>query len=66
MPDDVKQAISDNAKGPSEVSADGVVAKQHSLRDQIEADRHLASNDAVKKKQRGLSFTKLISPPATS
>ena len=64
MPDDLEQSIRDNAEGPAEARGDSGSMKQHSLKDQIEADRYLASKQAAKSKSRGLRFTKLV-PPGT-
>jgi len=58
-------AIRENAQGPAEAHGDAGGVKQHSLKDQIEADRFLASKQAVKSKARGVRFTKL-SPPGAS
>lgn len=58
-------AIRENAQGPAEARGDSSSVKQHSLKDQIEADRFLASKQAVKSKQRGIRFTR-ISPPGAS
>ena len=57
--------IRENAQGPAEARGDSGSVKQHSLKEQIEADRYLASKQAVKSKQRGIRFTK-ISPPGAS
>ena len=59
------QTIRENAQGPAEAHGDAGGVKQHSLKDQIEADRFLASKQAVKSKSRGVRFTKL-SPPGAS
>jgi len=64
MPEELEQAIKDNAAGPSKAAVDGQSVEQHSLRDQIEADRYLASKEAVRRKDRGLRITRLI-PPGT-
>ena len=61
---DIEQAIHDNATGPVEASVDGQSVKQHPLRDQIEADRHLSSKDAAKRKL-GIRMTKVIPPGAS-
>lgn len=58
-------AIRENAQGPAEAHGDSGGVKQHSLKDQIEADRFLASKQAVKSKSRGVRFTK-IAPPGAS
>jgi len=64
MPEELEQAIKDNAAGPARAAVDGQSVEQHSLRDQIEADRYLASKEAVRRKDRGLRLTRLI-PPGT-
>lgn len=65
MADELDDTIRDNAKGPAKVTGDAGSVEQHPLPDQIEADKHLAAKEAVKKKRRGLRFNKLI-PPGTS
>ena len=65
MADDLKDAIKQNAEGPESAEADGVKTKQHSLRDQIEADRYLAGKDAVSRNP-AKAFTRVkIVPPGT-
>jgi hypothetical protein len=59
---DLKDAIEQNAQGPAKASGDEGSVEQHPLRDQIEADRYLATKDAVKKGKRGLRFSKLVPP----
>lgn len=59
------ETIRENAQGPAEAHGDSGGIKQHSLTDQIEADRFLASKQAVKSKSRGVRFTK-IAPPGAS
>ncbi len=47
MPDpELEQAIRDNASQPAKAAVDGQSVEQHPLKDQIEADRYLASKDA--------------------
>jgi hypothetical protein len=58
-------AIRENAQGPAEAHGDSGGVKQHSLKDQIEADRFLASKQAVKSKSRGVRFTKMAPPGAS-
>ena len=36
--------------------------EQHPLRDQIEADRYLASKDAARKPGLGIKFAKIVPP----
>lgn len=62
MPDDLDQTIRENAQGPAEAHGDSGGVKQHSLQDQIEADRFLASKRAVNSKSRGIRFTKISLP----
>ena len=57
--------IRQNAEGPKEASADGVNVQRHSLPDQIEADKYLASKTAVSKSP-AKAFTRVkIVPPGT-
>jgi len=58
------QSIADNAAGPSKASGDSCSVEQHSLTDQIEADRYLASKAATKKRDRGLRMNRLSPPGA--
>jgi len=64
MPDETEQAIKVNAAGPARASVDGQTVEQHSLRDQIEADRYLAGKEATRKKGLGVKFVKLEPPGA--
>ncbi len=43
----LEQAIRDNAAGPAKAAGDSGSVEQHPLKDQIEADRYLASKDAA-------------------
>lgn len=60
MPNDLKDAISDNAQGPAKASGDAGSVEQHKLTDQIAADRYLASKEAAKSKRRGLVLNRLV------
>lgn len=60
----LEQSIRDNAAGPAEAHGDAGGMKQHSLKDQIEADRYLASKEATKKKHRGLRLSRISTPGA--
>ena len=64
MPDDLEESIRDNAAGPAEAHGDAGGLKQHSLKDQIEADRYLASKRAMQKKRRGIRLSKITPPGA--
>ena len=65
MADDLDTTIRDNAQGPSEASGDAGSMKQHSLRDQIEADRYLNAKKAAKAKRLGIRSTQLVPPGAS-
>jgi hypothetical protein len=56
--------IRKNAKGPKRAKGDSGEMEQHSLKDQIEADRYLASKKAARKKGAGLKMSKLVPPGA--
>ena len=56
------QAIRDNASQPAKASVDGQSVEQHPLKDQIEADRYLASKDAARKPGLGIKFAKVVPP----
>ncbi len=56
---DLTQTIEQNAQNPRQAESDGVQVTQHSLRDQIEADRYLASKQAKSKKHLGLRLVKI-------
>lgn len=62
MPDDLSQSIADAAKSPKRVQGDAGSMEQHSLSEQIEADRYLASKKAAKAKNSGLRISKLHPP----
>jgi hypothetical protein len=64
MAEDLEQSIRENAQQPAKTSVDSVNVEQHSLADQIEADRYLASKQATRSKRLGLRFTKVIPPGA--
>ena len=65
MPDpapNLNQPIRDNAAQPAKASVDGQSVEQHPLKDQIEADRYLASKDAARKPGLGIKFAKIVPP----
>lgn len=67
MPDpapSLEQAIRDNAAGPAKAAGDSGSVEQHSLKDQIEADRYLASKQAARSPAKALRLTRLIPPGA--
>lgn len=53
MSDSLKDSIKSNAEGPRKATGDQGSVENHSIQDQIEADRYLASQEAVKSKSRG-------------
>jgi len=64
-PSDLKDAILENALGPRKVSGDAGSVEQHSLSDQIAAERFLESKKATRKPGLGIRLTKL-SPDGTT
>ena len=66
MPEDpnLEDAIRDNAAGPKRAQSDSVSVEQHSLTEQIEADRYLSSKEAAKK-GLGVRMTRVSPPGAT-
>lgn len=64
MPDELTNAIKENATAPAEASVDGQSVKQHPLRDQIEADRYVSSKAAARKRL-GIRMTKVVPPGAS-
>jgi hypothetical protein len=65
MPEnEIDQSILDNAVGPKSAESDGQKVEQHSLKDQIEADRYLNAKKAMKNKNFGLKIGRIIPPGA--
>jgi len=67
MADDLQDTISENAQGPAEARGDSGSMRQHSLRDQIAADKHLAAKGALDdstKKTLGVRLVQLVPPGA--
>jgi len=62
---DLDKQIRQNAKGPKRAKGDSGEMEQHSLKDQIEADRYLESKKAAKKKGLGVKMSKLVPPGAS-
>ncbi|MCL2118679.1 MAG: hypothetical protein FWH27_09675 [Planctomycetaceae bacterium] len=60
----LEDAIRENAAGPKRAQGDSGSVEQHSLKDQIEADKYLASKEAVR---RGIGIKNVkISPDGTT
>ena len=64
MADELDQTIKDNAAGPKRAKGDSAEMEQHSLPDQIAADRYLASKKATASKGLCIRFKKLTPPGA--
>jgi hypothetical protein len=64
MTDQLDDKIRDNASAPKRASGDGVSVEQHSLPDQIAADKYLESKKAARRKGLGVKLTK-VSPGGT-
>ncbi len=63
-PTPTEQVIEQNAQGPKKVQGDAGSVEQHSLQDQIAADRYLASKQAMRSKSKGIQISKLVPPGA--
>ncbi len=63
MAETVADALRENAQGPKKAQGDSGSVEQHDLKDQIEADRYLASKEAAKK-GLGVRMTKVVPPGA--
>ena len=63
-PTPTEQAIENSALGPKKAQGDAGSVEQHSLPDQIAADRYLASKRAMQSRTKGLQLTKLVPPGA--
>ena len=59
MTDELQQSIEQNAAAPKRVRGDSGEVEQHSLTDQIEADRYLASKKATQGKGMGIRISKM-------
>jgi len=64
MPEDLSDAIRTNASGPRAAKGDSGSMEQHGLKDQIEADRYLASKSAAGGKGLGVKVSRLVPPGA--
>ncbi len=59
MTEELDTVIQENAAGLRRASGDSGSVEQHSIRDQIAADRYLQSKKASRKSGLGLKFNKL-------
>ena len=64
MTESLDNTIRDNAAGPKRARGDSGEVEQHSIADQIAADKHLAGKDATAGTGLGVRLVKL-SPPGT-
>jgi len=62
---DLQDTIRENAQKPAEVQVDGVRTRQHSLRDQIAADRYLSSKTAAQGQRLPIRIAKIVPPGPT-
>ena len=65
MSDTITDKISENADGPKAVTGDSGGVTQHSLADQIAADKYLESKTASRTTGLGIKLLK-IKPPGAS
>ena len=65
MAEDLDNVIEQNAAGPKQASADGVSVQQHSLTEQIAADKYLAGKRAMASPGLGIKMAKIV-PPGTA
>ena len=61
---ELSETIKESAGGPKRVTSDGVSVEQHSLAEQIEADKYFESKKATRKKGLGIKISKGV-PPGT-
>ena len=64
MAEDIDNTIRENAAGPKRASGDSGSVEQHSLSEQIAADKYLESKKASRAKGLGIKLAK-ISPGGT-
>lgn len=65
-PETIADAIEQNALGPKAASGDSGSVEQHSIQEQIAADRYVASKQAMTRAHRGLRFNKIVPPGGSS
>ena len=65
-PSTTETAIADNAAGPKSASADGQSVTQHSIKEQIEADRYAKSQAAARTGTLGIRRHKISLPGGQS
>ncbi len=65
MAEDLDSTIEQNAAGPKQASADDVTVQQHSLPDQIAADKYLAGKRAMSSNPAKAFVRVKIVPPGS-
>lgn len=61
---DLEQTIIDAAQGPKKASNETGSVEAHSIKDLIDADRHLGAKAAGRTPRRGIRVTRLVPPGA--
>ena len=64
MSRDLERELRRNARGPKRAKGDAFEVEQHSLAEQIEADRYLESKKASRARGLGIRRTKMVPPGA--
>jgi hypothetical protein len=64
MSDELEDSIRENAQQPAKAAGDSGSVEQHSLSDQIAADRYLLEKQAARSRRLGLRITKIVPPGA--
>ena len=64
-PSDLEQTIETAAENPQSATVDGVTVTQRSISELIEADKYLQAKKALRRKNRGLIYTKIVPPGAS-
>ena len=64
MSQSIEESLTDNAAGPKRAKGDSAEMEQHSLPDQIAADRYLAARNATRRRGLANLFKKLVPPGA--
>lgn len=62
MSEDLTDAIATNAAGPKGASDDTGSMSQHSLTDQVAADKHLKATSALKLANFGMKIARVVPP----
>lgn len=62
--EDLDNVIRENAAGPAKASDDGTSVEQHSLADQIAADKYLLQKAAGRNPAKALTRVKIVPPGA--